>query len=187
MVLLLKVTTKYAHSPTVANPPGGGGGGTLVCMGVHTLVINILRFEAPLFKKNRWLFPVKKTSLLLSKHWHWMNGNTYVDFIILCLFSGSRLGSPVTSGVTRRQSRGHFVDCKRFSTPPPPPNTSYLGTPAVTRNKRSSSEIRWLPIHQHLSPRSDYLHLLQGSCAVSTHCPCSDPTSHVRKLPVTWG
>ena len=39
------------------------------------------------------------------------------DFIILCLFSGSKLGSPVTSAVTRRQSRVYFVDCKGILTP----------------------------------------------------------------------
>ena len=30
---------------------------------------------------------------------------------------GSKLGSPVTSGVTRRQGRVYFVDCKGISTP----------------------------------------------------------------------
>ena len=39
------------------------------------------------------------------------------DFIILCLFSGSKLGSPVTSAVTRRQSRVYFVDCEGILTP----------------------------------------------------------------------
>ena len=36
-------------------------------------------------------FPSKKTPLLLSKHWHRMNGNTYFNlyFTILCLFRGS--------------------------------------------------------------------------------------------------
>ena len=47
-----------------------------------------------------------------------------LDFIILCLFCGNKLGSPVTSGVTRRQSRVCFVDCKGIFTP----HTSYLGT-----------------------------------------------------------
>ena len=40
-----------------------------------------------------------------------------LDFIVLCLFSGSKLGSPVTSEVTRRQSRAYFVDCERIFTP----------------------------------------------------------------------
>ena len=47
-----------------------------------------------------------------------------LDFIILCLISSSRLGSLVTSGVTRRHSRGYFVDCKGILSP----HTSYLGT-----------------------------------------------------------
>ena len=47
-----------------------------------------------------------------------------LDFIILCLFNGSRLGSLVISRVTRRQSRGYFVDGKGMFTP----HTSYLGT-----------------------------------------------------------
>ena len=47
-----------------------------------------------------------------------------LDFIILCLFSGSKLGSPVTSGVTRRQSCVYFVDCKGISST----HTLYLGT-----------------------------------------------------------
>ena len=33
------------------------------------------------------------------------------------MFSGSKLGSPVTSGVTRRESRVYFVDCKGILTP----------------------------------------------------------------------
>ena len=33
------------------------------------------------------------------------------------MFSGSKLGSPVTLGVTRRQSRVYFVDCKGILTP----------------------------------------------------------------------
>ena len=33
------------------------------------------------------------------------------------MFSGSKLGSPVTSGVTLRQSCGYFVDCKGILTP----------------------------------------------------------------------
>ena len=35
------------------------------------------------------------------------------------MFSGSKIGSPVTSGVTRRQSRVYFVDCKGILTPIP--------------------------------------------------------------------
>ena len=49
-----------------------------------------------------------------------MNGNTYFNFrfyIILCVFCGSKLGSPVTSGVTRRHSRVYFVDCEGIFTP----------------------------------------------------------------------
>ena len=33
------------------------------------------------------------------------------------MFSGSKLGSPVTSAVTRHQSRVYFVDCKGILTP----------------------------------------------------------------------
>ena len=39
------------------------------------------------------------------------------DAIILCLFSGSRLESPVTSGVTRRQSRIYSWIVRGFSPP----------------------------------------------------------------------
>ena len=67
----------------------------------------------------RWFFP-------LNKHpFFWQNTDIgwtgarilTFDFIILCLFSGSKLGSPVTSAVTRRQSRVYFVDCKGILTP----------------------------------------------------------------------
>ena len=59
----------------------------------------------------------KKTPLLLSKHWHWMNRNTYFN---LRFYNPLRqLLSPVTLGVTRRQSRVYFVDCKGIFTPPP--------------------------------------------------------------------
>ena len=47
--------------------------------------------------------------------------------MILCLLSDSRLRSPVTSKVSRRQSHGYFVDCKGIFIPPPP-HTSYLGS-----------------------------------------------------------
>ena len=53
-----------------------------------------------------------------------MNGNTYFNLRFYessaCLAAasgGSKLGSPVTSGVTRRQSRVYFVDFKRILTP----------------------------------------------------------------------
>ena len=57
-----------------------------------------------------------------------MNGNIQfkiydlLDFIFLCLLSGSRLVSPFTSGVTRRQSCGYFIYCNGIFTP----HTSYL-------------------------------------------------------------
>ena len=95
---------------------GGGGGG-----GLHTLVIKILKTQISgqkstlIFKKRR-LFPVKKHPFFYqNSDIGWMGTRILtLYFTILYLFrgssSGSRLGSPVTSGVTRRQSRGYFVD-----------------------------------------------------------------------------
>ena len=37
--------------------------------------------------------------------------------VLVAASGGSRLGSPVTSGVTRRQSRVYFVDCNGILTP----------------------------------------------------------------------
>ena len=109
-------------------------GGTSVFRGVLMLVIKILKYpkstdfrpkkKHPYFFKTL-TFSSKKTPLFFIKT-HWMNGTHILTFEvkILCLFSGSRHGSPVTSGVSRRQSRRHFVDCKGIFTP----HTSYLGT-----------------------------------------------------------
>ena len=80
---------------------------------------------------------LKKTLTFSSKEHpfycikHWKNGNTNLTFdvIILCLFSGSRLRSPVSSGV----NRVNLVDCKGISNP----HTSYLGTkeyPSFTKS-----------------------------------------------------
>ena len=98
-----------------------------------------------------------------------MNGNILTsDVIILCLFSGSRLGSPVTSGVTRRQSRVNFVDCKGIFTPPPPPNTSYLGTkkyPSFTKSrtwgglKNTPSSAKSIFLSTNLSCIHTYIHI----------------------------
>ena len=65
--------------------------------------------------------------------------------IILCLFSDSSTGSrsPVTSGVTRRQSRRYFVDCKGIFTP----HVTYLGTkryPSFTN--RGNAEVLKRPL-----------------------------------------
>ena len=54
-----------------------------------------------------------------------MNRNTYFNFRFYnqssaCLAAasgGSKFGSPVTLGVTRRQSRVYFMDCKGILTP----------------------------------------------------------------------
>ena len=54
-----------------------------------------------------------------------MSGNTYFNLIrfynplriIAAASGGCKLGSPDTSGVTRRQSRVCFVDCKGILTP----------------------------------------------------------------------
>ena len=84
----------------------------------------------------RWLFPVNKHSFFYQNIDIGWTGTHILtlDFIILCLFSGSKLGSSVTSGVTRRQSRVYFMDCKGTFTP----HTSYLGTkkyPSFTKSR----------------------------------------------------
>ena len=85
--------------------------------------------KSTLILKKRWHSPVKKHPILYKNtdiRWTGTHILTF-DVIIICLFSGSssssRLGSPVTLGVTQRQSRVYIVDCKGIFTP----HTSYLG------------------------------------------------------------
>ena len=97
-------------------PPGGGGGGggTSLSKFKNTPKALISGQKAPLsFKKCR-LLQVKNTP-------------TFIKTLTLN-------GSPVTSGVTRRQSCIYFVDCKGISIP----HTSYLGTkkyPSFTKSR----------------------------------------------------
>ena len=89
-----------------------------------------------IFFLKRWLFLVNKHPFFYQNTDIGWTGTRIItlDFIIRCLYSGSRLGSPVTSGVTQRQSRVYFVDCKGIFAP----HTSYLGTkkyPSFTESR----------------------------------------------------
>ena len=113
---------------------GGGGGGGLGASVFRGYIRSLSKFKntpkalisAPKSTLNlnkRLLFPVKKHPFLYQNTdivWTATRILTF-DVIILCLFSGRssgiRLGSPVTSGVTLRQSRVYFVDCKGIFTP----------------------------------------------------------------------
>ena len=113
------------------------GGLTLVFRWLHTLV-NYSKFKNTpkalisgqkstlILKKKRWLFPVKKHSLFYQNtDIGWTGTRTLtLDFIILCLFSGSRFGRPRHFGSHSASDREYFVDCKVIFTP----HTSYLGT-----------------------------------------------------------
>ena len=125
--------SQYGWFANCVSNRGGGG----VFRGVHTLVIKIpLKHwfqvkKATLFFKKRWLLPVNKHPFFYQSTDIGWTGTRILTFdvIILCLFSGSRLGSPVT----RRQSRVYFVHCKAFFTP----HTSFLGTkkyPSFTKS-----------------------------------------------------
>ena len=91
--------------------------------------------------------------------WTWTHILT-LDFIILCLLSGSRLRSPVTLEVSRCQSHGYFVDCKGIFTP----HTLYLGSkkyPSFTNHghaellKKTPSSVKYLKwVRPHSVPDS---------------------------------
>ena len=119
----------------MAIPGGGGGGGALRYWGGYIRSLSILKNtpkalisrpkKHPYLKKKRWLFPVKKHSFYQNTDIGWTGTRILTfDVIIRCLFSGSssgsRLGSPVTSGVSRRQSHLYLVDCKGMFIPPLP-------------------------------------------------------------------
>ena len=72
----------------------------------------------------RWFFPLNKHPFVYQNTDIGWTGTRILtsDVIILCLFSGSKWRQQtrkpwVTSGVTRRQSRVYFVDCKGILTP----------------------------------------------------------------------
>ena len=101
------------------NPRSGGGGGALRYLGGCIRSLSKFKNTRKALISGQKSTGIGKTGTRILT----------LDFVILCLFGGSRLGSPcpgahVTSGVTRRQSRVHIVDCKGIFTP----HTSYLGT-----------------------------------------------------------
>ena len=126
-------------------PPREGGGGALRYIGGYIRSLSkfrntpkalILGQKSTLIFKKRWPFPVKRHPFFYQNTDIGWTGTRIltVDVILLCLFSGSRLGSPVTSGAPRRQSRVYFVDCKgNFK-----PHTLYQGTkkyPSFTKSQ----------------------------------------------------
>ena len=119
------------YNTIIYNPGGGGGGGALWYLrgggDAYARYQKIKNTSKALIsgQKNtlifaiRWRFPVnKKPFFYQNTDIGWTGTRILIlDFIILCLFSGSRLGSPVTSRVTRRHSRVYSVNCKGICTP----------------------------------------------------------------------
>ena len=141
ILLLPHKVTRYWKSFTQV-PGGGGGGGGGGCIRSLSKLKNTPKAlisgqkSTLILIKKRWLFPVNKHPFFYQNTgigWAGTRIST-LDFIILYLFSGSKPGSPVTSGVTRCQSRIYFVDCKGIFTP----HTSYLGSkkyPSFTKSR----------------------------------------------------